>query len=459
MKIFDTAIIGNGIIGSMVAYQLSKKNKNLVLIGPKNRKGSASKAAGAMLNVFGEIDHDIDQNDYLKRKVNLGVLATKKWKKLKKEKVFKDVFTADDTVIFQSDRATKLEKICFKSIEKYAKKYKVLIKNHKKINFLKKSKSFKSRKFFLLKGEGAIDVKKVFYQLDKYFEKNKNINYLDDKVKNIFELKNKSLNKIITNNNKIICANKIIICNGSFLKKIDFKNKQKVLDVYYGIGNAVEMYDKNGIIKNQLPPRTVIRSPNRGSTCGIHIVPRKNKEYYLGAGSEISHNENYKPKIGTVLYLLNTLRNEILNNISKLNFKTILGFRPFSFDGQPIFGRLNDSISIVSGTKRDGLTLAPIITDEIIKTSQIKAYKSKLFEGWSPLRKPITFKNQTFSTKVYIDNKIAGLIEHNDISKKDVSRVKNELTKESIFFHKKIIKLKNLNKNFAVHPELLNTFK
>ena len=29
--------------------------------------GSASIASGAMLNVFGEIDHDIDQNDYLKR--------------------------------------------------------------------------------------------------------------------------------------------------------------------------------------------------------------------------------------------------------------------------------------------------------------------------------------------------------------------------------------------------------
>ena len=457
MKIYDTAIIGNGIIGTMIAYQLSKKIDNLILIGPKNRKGSASKAAGAMLNVFGEIDHDISKNEYLKRKVDLGVLATKKWNELKKKRLFNNIFTADDTVIFQSDKATKLEKLCFNSIKKYAKKYKILIEEHKKLDFLKNSKSFKSKKFFILKGEGAVDIKKLFNNIDKYLENKKNVTYEDDKVKDISKIKN--TNKIKTFNDNNIYANKIIICNGSFLKKINFKNKKKVLDVYYGIGNAVEIYDKNNILKKQLPPRTVIRSPNRGSTCGIHIVPRETGEYYLGAGSEISHKENYKSKIGTILYLLNAAKNEILNNISKLNFVPVLGFRPFSFDGQPIFGKLDQDISIVSGTKRDGLTLAPLIVDEIIKVSQKKDYTSKLFEGWSPLRKPISYKNQLFSSKVYIDNKIAGLLEHNDISTKDISRVKKELMNESVFFHKKIIKLKKLDKKFAVHPELLNTFK
>ena len=122
MKKFRIAIIGNGIIGTMIAYQLSKKNNNIVLIGPKDRKGSASAAAGAMLNVFGEIDYDIENNEYLKRKISLGILATKKWNKLKKDIVFKDIFTADDTVIFQSENATKLEKLCFVSIKRYAKK-------------------------------------------------------------------------------------------------------------------------------------------------------------------------------------------------------------------------------------------------------------------------------------------------------------------------------------------------
>jgi hypothetical protein len=83
----------------------------------------------------------------------------------------------------------------------------------------------------------------------------------------------------------------------------------------------------------------------------------------------------------------------------------------------------------------------------------------KDFENWLPNRDPISFGDQSFSTEVYINNKIAGLLEHKDIVKKDSSKVAAILKKESIFFHKKIIKLKKLDKDFGVHPELLNTFK
>ena len=89
--------------------------------------------------------------------------------------------------------------------------------------------------------------------------------------------------------------------------------------------------------------------------------------------------ENYKSKI--VLFYLRSSENE-KKNIAKLNFSPVLGFRPFSFDGQPMFGKLNNEISIVSGTKR-WFDTSSLIADEIIKEVQIKNYKSKLFYGWS----------------------------------------------------------------------------
>ena len=168
LNFFDIAIVGNGIMGSMLSYNLSKKKCKTVLIGPKKRTGSASIAAGAMLNVFGEIDHDIDDNEYLKRKIKLGILASKKWKELKKNRLFNSVFTADDTILFLSRNATKLEKICFRSIKKIAKKYSVLITKHQKLSFLKKSKFFKAKELFLIKGEGAIDSKMLFNNFDNY---------------------------------------------------------------------------------------------------------------------------------------------------------------------------------------------------------------------------------------------------------------------------------------------------
>ena len=50
------------------------------------------------------------------------------------------------------------------------------------------------------------------------------------------------------------------------------------------------------------------------------------------------------------------------------------------------------------------------------------------------------------------------MLEHGDIITKDVKRVSGELKDQSNRFHDKIIKLKKLSQNFAVHPEILGSF-
>ena len=52
-------IIGNGIIALSVAFRLTQQIKtkdSIIIVGPSSRVGSASLAAGAMLNSFGEIN-------------------------------------------------------------------------------------------------------------------------------------------------------------------------------------------------------------------------------------------------------------------------------------------------------------------------------------------------------------------------------------------------------------------
>ena len=84
MKTYDLAIIGNGIIGTLLAYNL-KKNKKICLVGSSKRHGSASVAAGAMLNVFGEVDYDKSSDDYLEKKIKIGFESQQLWKKFKKK--------------------------------------------------------------------------------------------------------------------------------------------------------------------------------------------------------------------------------------------------------------------------------------------------------------------------------------------------------------------------------------
>ena len=52
-------IIGNGIIALSIAFKFLKQsleNDEIVIIGPNHREGSATNAAGAMLNSYAEFN-------------------------------------------------------------------------------------------------------------------------------------------------------------------------------------------------------------------------------------------------------------------------------------------------------------------------------------------------------------------------------------------------------------------
>ena len=61
-------ILGNGSIGCATAIYLAEAGHNVTLFGNKLREGSASKAAGAMLNVFGELEYGQLENEPLRKK-------------------------------------------------------------------------------------------------------------------------------------------------------------------------------------------------------------------------------------------------------------------------------------------------------------------------------------------------------------------------------------------------------
>ncbi|MDR0996412.1 MAG: hypothetical protein LBL69_01970, partial [Zoogloeaceae bacterium] len=53
-----TLIVGNGILALCTAFRLSRQaapGDEIVLVGPRARPGSATLAAGAMLNVYAEM--------------------------------------------------------------------------------------------------------------------------------------------------------------------------------------------------------------------------------------------------------------------------------------------------------------------------------------------------------------------------------------------------------------------
>jgi len=451
--IYDISIVGDGVVGCLTTLHLSDNYpKKKILFFSPNKFGGASRAAGAMLNVFGEVDYGFEFDDYQKKKIILGIEAQKNWELIfKKYPSLKKSKTANDTIVYCKKNSTDLEKNCFKEIKNYQNKFKRNFQDFSKIKTIAKNLEVNALYTFI-KGEGAIDTRIFFKNILMLLKRKKNITFIDSEVKKILS-KNKAFQ--LSTKNKNFKSSKVVIACGAFSKNILGYLAKDIQKNYFGIGTALEIKSNN--LNNIIPKNTVLRTPNRGSTCGIHLVPRKEGEFYLGAGSNISNDPILFPRLGTVEYLITSFKNEISKDFDKSLVKPVIGYRPMSMDGKPLIGPLknNKNIFFVSGTKRDGLTYSPIIAKSISAWLNGESLENDYFYDWSPDREPISYGDTEFAIKAYVSNKIAGLIEH-EILKKSVHKVKRELEDEAYKFHKQKIMKFNLTKNFGIHPEVLN---
>ena len=76
-NIRDFCIIGNGVLGSTLAWKLSERlnNSKITIIGPESKFGSASVASGAMINVFAEIEDGFQNYEPLLKRFQMSYSA------------------------------------------------------------------------------------------------------------------------------------------------------------------------------------------------------------------------------------------------------------------------------------------------------------------------------------------------------------------------------------------------
>ena len=112
LKSFDIAILGNGIIGFLSAIIIKDKfpNKKVAIIGNDNFKYSASLAAGAMHNVYCEIENDFNNSLLEQSNFEMGIKSREEFKKIFKKFKFIDIITAKDTLFYIKNESSEFEK-------------------------------------------------------------------------------------------------------------------------------------------------------------------------------------------------------------------------------------------------------------------------------------------------------------------------------------------------------------
>lgn len=449
---YDLVIIGNGILGTLSAINIKRQNPKakIILIGKNIRPFSASVGAGAMANVYAEIEKGPfnDQNEA--RYLNIGLSARSRWLKILDDlKIKNKIITATDTVVFLKKKASSFEKENYMNMQQTSlSDKKAVILKKQKIQTIFPNTYKNISEATLLKGEFAMCTVSLFNLLDKEIN-NFGISKISDHVKSVKIIHQNKFQINLEENSNIIEASKVIVSAGSFSESL-FEKRYNIIPMLQGVGSAIILHVNSTIPKSF--SKFVIRTVNRGGAqCGLHTVPRSNQTLYLGAGNYITKPSLQSHRIETIRYLYDLFTNELvgkqaayplLGNIS-------LGYRPRTIDGFPCIGphQKYQNIFFATGTNRVGLTWAPEISYEASKWFADNKL-SDTFNGWHPDRSPISFGSEEKCIEYFIESRISAGLEHENFTAKEVSKMKKkfqQIAKKQIFKIKKIYPDININ--------------
>ena len=91
------------------------------------------------------------------------------------------------------------------------------------------------------------------------------------------------------------------------------------------------------------------------------------QHYMIGASNYVSLVPQYRARAISVAHLLHSATREINQEFYSAEIVNIkVGNRPITFDQYPIVGRtFSENLFVVSGTRRDGFHLAPLLSQYI----------------------------------------------------------------------------------------------
>lgn len=419
---FDFLILGNGAIGMFAAMKIKQAfpNRNVGIIGDVSRENGASVAAGAMCNVFAEVESPFSEAHSQLMDLSLwyGIAGRKGWLDLMAVHTeFDKVKTANDTLVFLKEDASDFEIANFKASNEIAESNEV----SQGIDTILLSQLFESAskpplEAFKIAGEFAIDSRLLFSLLSKKcFDLG--IVFLDANIVGV-----DLINSEVKTQNSGFRFDKLIIALGSNSSR--YLPNGIMPNLVQGVGTAFEISEK-GIAGPLAKKNFVIRTVNRGGAqCGFHFVPR-NKGYYLGAGNYIMSPGKSDHRLETLRYLFDTFEREVCGSeISyRLEGNLVKGHRPRAIDGFPLIGHLANyqNVFIASGTNRAGFTWAPKIADQVLVWCQGEQFDSPFIALTSPNRKAIDFGTEEQALNYYTESRIAAALEHEKIDRTKVS--------------------------------------
>ena len=362
-------IIGSGIIGLTIGFQLQKKGFEVEIFSDR-LSGESSLAAVGMLAPFLEIkpsEHDL---------LNLMIESNNLWPGFS-DKINSsckiDIEFQQNSSLAIANTNDEMEHLKFK--QKLFKNFKLPFSVLDRKQTLDQEPNLHHDILGSIKIQNQNQVNPLALKkalLDSFINNGGKINQ-KSKIKKI-ELKGSRV--IIFDGIKNYECSKLVLASGSWSRKLikDSFNTSLPVRPLKGVTVEFENVDKKRLFSHNLWFKE------------IYLAPRKNGNIVIGATEE-EDGFNNKILLRDIFFLTKNLW-ECLPCSHEYEFKTFRsGLRPATFDGFPIIGFLNnlDNIICAFGHYRNGILLAPI-TAQIILDLLNNKKKVKKYDFFSPNR-------------------------------------------------------------------------
>ncbi|MFI8221456.1 NAD(P)/FAD-dependent oxidoreductase [Streptomyces sp. NPDC085932] len=358
----DVAVVGGGALALAIARELRDADATITLIRPARSSRSATLAAGAMQGAFGEVTADNASSP-----VTDFCIATQtgfeNWVGLVAQEAGAPVHITKGTFIVSSAGSAEdnanLKAIEAKLSEKKEPYQRV---SPGDVPGYSPHSSVAPGPALFIEREGTVEPRQLITALTAVLMASGNVSILDDTAEQVQETADGKY-RVITSHSSDVIAEKLIVAAGVHTMSLVahlLPSDYSALRTFAGQGSALEMDNVTGAVHT-------VRTPNRGTACGLHVVPLSGGRVYVGATNRARHvlATGTGAPAEDVHQLLEGLIHEIGTYYSKAPLREVhFGLRPVTADNQPIIGETGrEGLLLATGTHRTGILMSPRIAE------------------------------------------------------------------------------------------------
>jgi glycine oxidase len=358
----DIAVLGGGIIGHGILHSLADSANRIVWVcSETDRQYSATAASGAMLSTISEVSplDDAAQSTLLAARLE-GARMFDQWIN-SSDLDAGDVKRTYGTFVI-GNRLARTDESTLRAISDRATVAGVATQRVPTSDIPGLCPEPVAGPFdaIYIPSEGSIDSAALLVRLGMAIRRRTNITIINDQA---IRLALGDNGVSIRTRQQVFFAKQVVIACGAYsyslLADSGLLEETGLPEIFGGRGVSV-------LLEPTIDLPHVIRTPNRAFACGLHLVPRCDGLLYLGATNRFSLSATQAPR--PFVAELNDL---LMQGSQQINYRIraavlrshSVGFRPLTLDRIPLVGRTrHQSILVASGTYRNGVVMAPLIS-------------------------------------------------------------------------------------------------